>query len=250
MVFTIPVQARGTATISMVDLKSFNPDTFKFPGQGAFNFHPGIATVALGGSVTFSTEGFEEHTVTSFTEKVLVDFEGATVNMPVADGKFDSGIATPIESGESWTLDTSSLATGDYSYFCQIHPWMQALLHIADHGPSSASVRMDHHIGNTVQFFAGSASWGFLPRNLRVSKGTTVTVNNDGMIFHTFSSYTVTIPVVEGGHTLKIPISNGVFNATIAPGDSWALDTQALDKGTYTYACLFHPWMLGTLTVT
>jgi plastocyanin len=62
--------------------------------------------------------------------------------------------------------------------------------------------------------------------------------------------YTTLIPTQEGFKTLHIPIGDGVFNETIAPGASFNLDTGTLAKGTYTYACLFHPWMLGTLTVT
>ena len=252
LLFATPVNAASTqATIGINDVAHFNPTTFSFPGSGAYDFRPGAATVSQGGTVTWTDKGYDQHTVTSYTTKMTVSFEGVNVQIPVPDGQFDSGFP-PINSGQSWTLDTAAakLSPGDYHYFCQIHPWMQALLHVVS-GTSqpSASVSIDHHQGSTTQFFSGSASWGFLPRDIAVKKGTQVSVTNNGILPHTFSSYTVSIPFAEGFKTLIIPISDGVFNETLVPGQSWTLDTNALNTGTYTFACLFHPWMKGSLTV-
>lgn len=246
-----PVQAASTASIRMVDVRSFDPDTFFFTGGPAFGYHPGLATVAQGGTVNFHDKGWEEHTVTSYTDKETVDFEGVMVSMPIPDEKFDSGIATPIESGETWTLDTSPLSTGDYNYFCMIHPWMQATLRIVeDNAPTSITVNMDHPLGDNTQFFAGAASWGFLARNLRVRQGTMVTITNSGILPHTATSYTETFSFEEGGRTLNIPMPDGKFNSEIlTPDQSYTLNTSNLDKGTYTYFCAIHPWMLGSLTV-
>ncbi len=252
LVFAAPIQTvAAQPIISMVDVRSFDPQTFRFPGGPAFNYHPGTATIVRGGTVDFTNKGFEEHTVTSYTDKVIVDFEGVMVSMPVPDGKFNSGIATPIESGDTWTLDTSSLVAGDYKYFCLIHPWMQALLTVKEgNAPTSITVHMDHALGQTVQFFAGSGSWGYTPRSLRVSRGTAVTVIDQGILPHTFTSYTNKIQIVEGGHTLNIPIPDGTFNSgPLGPTQSYTLNSGALSKGTYTYFCQFHPWMLGSLTV-
>ncbi len=251
VLFLLPLHsAQAAASISIVGPRNLTPD-LQFPGRGAQNFHPLTVSVSQGGKVSFTNNGYDEHTVTSYTTKLLVDFEGAKVNVPIPDGKFDS-LSTfgPIESGDTFTLDTTRLAPGDYNYFCQIHPWMQATLHVTTGSSrTTASVNMDHHQGSTSQFFQGSASWGFLSRNVQVSQGTIVTVTNNSPILHTFSSYTTTITVQEGFKTLKIPISDGVFNETIAPGHSFNLNTGSLAKGTYTYACLLHPWMLGTLKV-
>ncbi len=237
--------------ISIVDVRAFNPETFMFPGGPSQDYYPHIATVAQGGTVDFSDNGFEEHTITSYTDKVLVDFEGVMVTMPVPDGKFDSGAATPIEHGDTWTLDTSSLSPGDYNYFCQFHPWMQATLRVVEGDtPTSAHVTIDHGLGQTSQFFAGSGSWGFLPRNLRVHQGAMVAATNNGIVPHTLTSYTNTIQVVEGGHTLTIPVPDGVFDSgALGPTQSYTVNTSSLSKGTHTYFCQFHPWMLGSLTV-
>lgn len=252
VLFGFPLaQAAPQPSISMVDVRTFNPETFRFPGGPAFNYQPGTATVRQGGIVDFTNMGFEEHTATSYTDKMIVDFEGVMVSMPIPDGKFNSGIATPIESGDTWTLDTSSLAPGDYNYFCLIHPWMQALLKIVErNAPTSITVNMDHAIGQTSQFFAGSGSWGFTPRTLTVRQGTGITVVDKGILLHTITSYTDTFQFVEGGHTLTIPIPNGTFDSgPMTPGQTYTLNTGALSKGTYTYFCQFHPWMLGSITV-
>jgi len=251
VLFLLPLQsAHASASISIVGPRRLTAD-LKFPGQGAYQYHPGSMSVGQGGKVSFTNNGYDQHTVTSYSTKMSVDFEGAQVNVPIPDGKFDS-LSTfgPIEAGDTYTLDTTGLATGDYQFFCQIHPWMQGTLHVTSSGSrTTVNVNIDHHQGSTTQFFSGSASWGFQPNNLRVSQGTIVPVTNSGPIFHTFSSYTTLISAPEGYKTLHIPISDGVINATIAPGQTWNLDTGTLAKGTYTYACLFHPWMLGTLVV-
>src|SRR5712692_3354833 len=251
LLFILPVHsAAATSTISIVDLRTINTTTFTFPGGGAFSFRPGIVSVDQGGKVVFTDNGYDMHTVTSYTNKVPFNLEGLTVQLPIPDGKFDSGIHTPILSGQSWTLDTTNLASGDYTYFCQIHPWMQATLRVTSSSSHTiANVNIDHHQGDTSQFFSGSASWGFLPPDLTVSQGTTVPVTNTGHIFHTFSSYSQLVPFQEGFKTLHFPISNGVFNQTLAPGQTYNLNTGQLTKGTYNYACLFHPWMLGSIIV-
>ena len=251
VLFLLPLQsAQASASISIVGPRRLTAE-LKFPGQGAYQYHPDSMSVGQVGKVSFTNNGYDQHTVTSYSTKIPVDFEGAQINLPIPDGKFDS-LSTfgPIEAGDTYTLDTTGLATGDYQFFCQIHPWMQGTLHVTSSGSrTTVNVNIDHHQGSTTQFFSGSASWGFQPNNLRVSQGTIVPVTNNGPIFHTFSSYTTLISAPEGYKTLHIPISDGVINATIAPGQTWNLDTGTLAKGTYTYACLFHPWMLGTLVV-
>jgi plastocyanin len=43
-----------------------------------------------------------------------------------AGAKFTSGLNREawLSPGASWTLDTSTVDPGHYSYFCSIHPWM------------------------------------------------------------------------------------------------------------------------------
>lgn len=258
ILFALPVHGAGsTASIGIVDVHNLNTSTFQFNGASAQSFTPGSISVAQGGSVSWTNRGYENHTVTSYTITVPVTFEGLTVQIPLPDGKFDS-LTThgPIVSGETWTLDTKGIAPitgalslGTHKYFCQFHPWMRASLTVDASGSTTASVNIDHHSGGP-QFFSASASWGFNPRDTTVKQGTVITVTNNGHIPHTFTSYTLIIPVQVAYKTIMIPIPDGVFDSNaILPGQSYTLDTSHLAPGTYTFHCDFHPWMLGTLHV-
>src|SRR2546426_11679433 len=89
VLFLLPLHvAHASASISIVGPRVFNAD-LKFPGRGAFGFHPGTVSVGQAGKVSFTNKGYDEHTVTSYTTKMLVLFEGAQVNIPIPDGNFD-----------------------------------------------------------------------------------------------------------------------------------------------------------------
>jgi len=70
-------------------------------------FLPGEVTIGVGESVTWHNDSGVIHTVTS----------GDTEDGP--DGVFDSSI---IMSGDTFTQTFTE--TGQYEYFCLIHPWM------------------------------------------------------------------------------------------------------------------------------
>ena len=241
ILFALPVHAAGnTATIGIVDVHNLNTSTFKFTASSAQDFNPGSVSVAQGGSVSWTNLGYENHTVTSYSITVPVNFEGLTIQIPLPDGKFDS-LRThgPIVSGETWTLDTKgtapitgALPLGTHKYFCQFHPWMRASLTVGTSGSTTASVNIDHHSGGTAQWFSATASWGFTPQVTTVKQGTMITVTNDGHIPHTITSYTHIIPVQIAYKTIMIPIPDGVFDSgPIIPGQSFSLDTSHLAPG-------------------
>ncbi len=251
----------ASANITIVGPVTVDPSTIKNPGSSAYNFRPAVASVAQGGQVVWTNKGNENHTVTSYTVKVPFSLEGFIVSLPVPDGNFDSlSTIGPITAGQSFTLDASKLAPGTYHYFCLFHPWMQATLNVK--APSSSSpkkdtaISIDHSLGQTSQFFAGSASWGFLPRDITVKHGTSVIVANTAVIPHTFTSYTETVQVPVGNRLIAFPIADGTFDSLnvnpngIQPNTTFTLDTGSLSPGTYHYFCDFHPWMQGSLTVT
>ncbi len=70
-------------------------------------FLPGEVTIGVGESVTWHNDSGVIHTVTS----------GNPEDGP--DGVFDSSI---IMSGDTFTHTFTE--TGQYEYFCSIHPWM------------------------------------------------------------------------------------------------------------------------------
>src|SRR2546426_6198453 len=115
--------AAASANVTIVGPVKADPATIKTPGSSAYNFRPAVASVAQGGQVVWTNRGIENHTVTSYTTKVPFSLEGFTVQSPVPDGNFDSLMTVgPITQGQSYALDTSKLAPGNYHYFCQFHP--------------------------------------------------------------------------------------------------------------------------------
>jgi len=75
--------------------------------EGGTCFLPGEVTIGVGESVTWHNDSGVIHTVTS----------GNAEDGP--DGVFDSSI---IMSGDTFTHTFTE--TGQYEYFCSIHPWM------------------------------------------------------------------------------------------------------------------------------
>jgi plastocyanin len=75
-------------------------------------------------------------------------------------------------------------------------------------------------------------NFAFVPPNLSVASGTTVTWTNDDNINHTVTS--------DDGTTFD----SGAF----AQGKTFQF--TAGQPGTYTYSCKIHPFMKATLTVT
>ncbi len=76
----------------------------------------------------------------------------------------------------------------------------------------------------------------FIPYNLSVNVGDTVTWTNDDTVTHT-----VTSGMLEMGH-------DGIFDSGLFPAG--AEFTFMFEKsGEYDYFCLVHPWMTGKVTV-
>ncbi len=70
-------------------------------------FLPNEVTIGVGESVTWHNDSFAIHTVTSGNFEVG------------PDGVFDSSI---VMAGDTFTHTFTE--TGQYEYFCSIHPWM------------------------------------------------------------------------------------------------------------------------------
>ncbi len=255
--------AASTSTISIRDLAHLTSD-LKFNGSPSFGYRPTTANVRQGSIVTFTNVGIEDHTVTSFHTRVPVPFLPG-VMLPVNDSVIDSSPSVPIltpeggsfadaiHPGQTFTVDTSSLAVGTYTIFCRFHPWMLGAIVVSLDGQSAATVRISDsgRLTNQPPFFspfAGSAEWGFLSRTTTVKQGTTVVWTNDGFIQHTVTSG------IPGA-----PDAGSAFNSGFAedpahwifPGLSFSLDTSKLAPGVYPYHCDIHGCvMAGTIHVT
>jgi plastocyanin len=92
-------------------------------GTGMWGFAPNHITVSKGQSIVFDNPAgnFRPHTVTSISV-ATVDGQRRLES----GAKFDSSPTadTRITPGSSWTLETTDLDPGHYSYYCALHPWM------------------------------------------------------------------------------------------------------------------------------
>ena len=91
-------------------------------------YEPKKATVSAGDTVIWKNEDTEPHTVTSGRGAGIASAQ--TNEKGKADGIFDSDFFAPDESW-SYTFYTP----GTYTYFCTIHPWMEAVVTV---NPASA----------------------------------------------------------------------------------------------------------------
>lgn len=253
-----PVAA--STTISIRDVAHLASD-IKFNGSPSFGYRPNTVDVKQGSIVTFTNVGIENHTVTSFHIRVPVPF--APITIPVPDHIIDSSPSVPpfaveggnfadaIHPGQTFTVDTSSLAVGTHTVYCKFHPWMLGAIVVSLDGPSGATVRISDSGRPTNQPpffspFAGSAEWGYISRTTTVKQGTVVAWTNDGFFQHTVTSG------IPGA-----PDAGSLFNSGFAedhahwilPGQSFSLDTSKLAPGVYQYHCDIHEWMQGTLIV-
>ena len=89
-----------------------------------------------------------------------------------------------------------------------------------------------------ISMLAGSAEQGapdYEPDEAIVSQGHIIEWINDDEVSHTATSS------VDFGETFD----SGLLNA----GESYRLDTNKLELGTYEYMCIVHPWMVSTIII-
>lgn len=119
-------------TVTMLD-NDARPASQGFdPGRGLWGYGPDYLMVKKGESVLFvnpETNKFP-HTATS----IAMGGEGAFGGTLAVGAQFDSSPSREalVNRGGSWTLDTSDMEPGNYSYYCRIHPWMVAKLTVTE----------------------------------------------------------------------------------------------------------------------
>ena len=95
----------------------------------------------------------------------------------------------------------------------------------------------------TLTILEGSSIQGnpdYDPKELTVKKGNKILVDNVDTMPHT----------VTNGESGSEPNSGKIFDTRIINGgDSAELDTSTVDAGTYSYYCMVHPYMTGSVTV-
>jgi plastocyanin len=226
---TIIVSAAGTGTDAPL------PDT----GEVSIidrAFQPGTFAIATGGSVEWSNDDGEAHTVTSTNDA------------------FDSGI---LAGGAMF--DQMFAEPGSYPYFCLIHPEMRGTIMVsapADALPDQAAPSVGSGPADTngepdattsSDALAGPSGAGadpatatdasvsivdrtFQPDAVEAAAGDTITWSNDDIEGHTVSA-------VDGS------FDSGVMTI----GDGFAMTFDA--PGMYDYFCAIHPEMAGAVIV-
>lgn len=98
----------------------------------------------------------------------------------------------------------------------------------------------------------GQGYWGYGPQLVHVQKGEQVLFVNPATNRrpHTVTSISL------GGMPFENTLTAGAkFDSSptreelVTPGNTWTLDTSALDAGNYAYYCRIHPWMVGQISV-
>jgi plastocyanin len=113
----------------------------------------------------------------------------------------------------------------------------------------------DEFIGQLLS--QGSApAWRFAPTQVKLQAGATITANNRGGEFHTFTEV-----AAFGGGCIQVlndllgltPVPEcaafpAIFGTTGAPPGG-SVTTVALGPGIHRFECLIHPWMRATVSV-
>jgi len=223
-------------TIGTVEESGFGQDCAT--GDGCYT--PVTATVDVGGKVIMTnTDTTGVHTFTSGT------VDGFT---PSPSGTFDSDVLLSGDSFE-WVPDTA----GEVPYYCMLHTWMQGTI-IVQEKESMEEESMEEEsmeeveetpessMALTISIPQGVGVPGcettlecYLPYEVSVAVGATVTWINDDTTVHTVTSG-------------KKMIHDELFDSSIfMSGDTFEITFN--DAGTFDYFCLVHPWMTGIVNV-
>ena len=182
-----------------------------------FDYSPTALTIAAGASVTWRNTGPTPHTVTSDV------------------GAFDSGYMFTTD-----TYTSTFPEAGTFNYYCTLHPEMRAAVIVGAGGAvpdSSTAVDTD---GSNPTAPPTAALGGlsvtmldnnFSPQSITVTAGTTVRWGNNGQALHTVTA------------------NDGSFDSGfIDAGRTYA--RRFPTPGTFSYVCIIHPGMTGTVLVT
>lgn len=176
--------------------------------EGNPDYDPDVATVPFGDIIEWTNNDDVAHTVTSAAD---------------AGETFDSGL---MSAGDTYRLDTSTLSPGTYEYICIVHPWMTASFVLEEGAEAAPEFPISILEGSSIE---GNPDYD--PDFAQVPFGDTIIWTNNDSTMHTVTS-TAAEPVFD--------------SSVIAAGDTFRLDTNTLELGTYEYFCLVHPWMIAS----
>jgi len=186
----------------------------------------GVDVTMPAGVGSSSALNFSPSTITVYiglnNTVIWQNLDSATHTVTGLNSSLSSG---NIEPGKIFNYTFT--AAGTYTYHCIYHGWMMGKVIVKQLPPG--------FILSTVTIPAGTGanpSYNYEPSNFLVEIGVNNTVKfvNEDSTVHTVTS------------------TDGNFSSgNIEPGSSWIYTFNT--PGTFTFHCIYHSWMVGTVTV-
>ena len=210
-------------------------------------------TIPLGSSVPSGSNYFSPQAIAIYEHDNILWYNGDTAVHTITsgtssggpDGNFDSGL---IMSGTTFSHTFNE--SGNYDYFCMIHPWMTGKVVVKNVAPPPTSVPKSSPptvssspsytditiLPGTSAPTCGETNTCYQPFGITTKVGNSITWFNQDSAAHTVTS----------GNAVDGPDGNfdsGLFMA----GTTFS---HRFDReGTYPYFCMVHPWMTGDVVV-
>jgi plastocyanin len=226
--------AAGTTTETPTAAGATSAPASSDPATGSITiadsgFTPATFRVALGGTLTFVNTGKAAHTVTA------------------TDGSFDSDM---IKSGASWAHTFT--AAGSFTYSCILHPNMKGTVQVASSASGGTVARATESAGpaaTTDTTSPQSTATGSGPTSSAIQPVAVDVADNQ------FNPNAATVAVggtvtwtLSGAASHTVTADDQSFNSgLLKPGESYPYTFKTL--GTFTYVCLVHPGMTGSINV-
>jgi len=183
--------------------------------SGAPGYSPDSITLVIGvnNSVVWTNNDSAHHTVTSVS----------------GNGSISSGDLAPAA-----TFNFTFTAPGTYKYICNYHSWMSGTVVVKAGSTSPPPAAAGLKISIPSGAVSPSNAPGYSPDKVTLVMGVnnTVTWTNNDSAHHTVTS-------VSG--------NGSISSGDMAPGATFTYTFTA--PGTYQYLCVYHSWMIGTITV-
>lgn len=202
-------------------------------GEFVLKLQPGLGGGTASVGTVIMPQGVGSNTALTFSPSTVtliigvnntvtfVNKDSVTHTVTATDNSFNSG---DIPAGKSWTNTFSS--PGKFPYYCIYHSgWMRGTIVVkSGTGPGGLTVKIPPGTG-------ADTSLNYIPNamNLVVGVNNSVTFVNQDSVKHTVTA------------------ADGSFDSgDILPGGSW---THTFAAGTYSFHCIYHSYMKGSITV-
>src|SRR5581483_3833530 len=176
-------------------------------------FSPSPVTANVGDTVTWTNKDTTPHTVTSGTDGK-------------ADGKFNSSpnFTPVIASQKTYTVKFNE--TGDYPYFCELHPNMVGMVKIAGGstggGPAATTVTAKTSDGQSFSVTSTSTTSKVTTATIQEGQSVTVTFDKAGEVQLTLPTKMISgiNSVTAGGQTVNFTPVNATTIKSTVPASS------------------------------